>query len=435
MIGHLVSAYAVPATLVGLRTSGAVAAFLTSLLLAHTMDQAEMGRALTVLSLVVLAAILPSGGMEASVVRFVAKYREAEAPAKTKGILTITRLIWFWVSLILLLIAGLSFFLLDTETFVMVILFVGSVCLLSGLRVGATHAMAFGYVVRSQVPLIFLRQIGFLVVIFLVSSFGVQLSVQHILLAFFCAVLASFLVQCVLLRGILKPFKESAPDALDWREWFHYGLQMVPTLTFVQFSRDLILIVAAWSLAAENVAILAVTTAVIGFVKFGVVAINQSITPKLAKLLEAGKLSDVSRLIDQSNHMKFWPVLIIFVVLLFVGPSILGLFGPDFLIGAPILLIFMLEPLALASFGPAGQIISLSGDQRFLLPSALFAIASMVVFVTAGALLFGLAGAALGASLTWWVWAALLAKRVRKMSGLNTTIYATLRNMTQGRLK
>ena len=434
MIGHLVSAYAVPVMLVGLRTTGAVAAFLTSLILANTMDQAEMGRALAILSLVVLAAILPSGGMEASVVRFVAKYREANEPAKSKGILKVTRLIWLWASLILLLVAGVSFFLLDTDKFALVILFVSSVCLLSGLRVGATHAMAFGRVVRSQVPLIFLRQTGFLFVIFLLWLFGVQLTVPLILMAFFCAVLISFLIQCVLLRNISSSLGESSTDVSDWREWFFYGLQMAPTLTFVQFSRDLILVVAAWSLAAENVAILAVTTAVVGFVKFGVVAINQSITPKLAKLLEAGKLSDVSRLVDQSNHMKFWPVLIAFGALVFVGPSILALFGPDFLVGAPILLIFMLEPLALASFGPAGQIISLSGDQRFLLPSALITIASMVVFVTVGALLFGLAGAALGACLTWWVWAALLAKRVRKMSGLDITMYTTLRKMTGERV-
>jgi O-antigen/teichoic acid export membrane protein len=426
----LLRLYAVPATLVGLRIAGAMAAFLVSLLLARNMETAEMGRAMVLMSLSILLGSVASVGMEAGAVRFIAKYKQANQLAKARGFLRLNRRIvgLFGPALFLTMIAVVWMISAWTQSPLNAGLIAALVTAVATgfLVVGSAHAMAFGKVVASLAPSAFIRQAWLLGALALyISLIAPPTAVQVICLFLFANVFA-VIVQSLWCRGMTASIAGDGHDMSGWGEWLRFGFSLAPALLFVQYARDLTLIFSAWGLEPEDVAVLGVVTALVAFVKFAVVAVNQSMTAKMAKLVVADQQAELRELITTSNHMKLWPVLLGFVFFLVFGDAILGLFGEPFQERSHLLLILMLEPLALAFFGPGGQYISMSGRQRALFPAALVAILFMMVAINLGAWGFGLTGAAFGVAVTWIAWSGFLAFYVHKQTGMDLSFISSL---------
>jgi len=100
-----------PLTLVFLRTGGAAAAFVISLIMARTMDQSDMGIALTCMSAAPLASMLITGSTEAGCVRFMVAHIQANALDKARGMVQFNRQVATVLS-VLLLVGLLSWFVL-----------------------------------------------------------------------------------------------------------------------------------------------------------------------------------------------------------------------------------------------------------------------------------------------------------------------------------
>ena len=103
-------------------------------------------------------------------------------------------------------------------------------------------------------------------------------------------------------------------DFSDYREWTKFGLQLGITLLFVQFSRDLTLVISSLSLSSENIAVLGIATAIVTFAKFYVVAINQSLAPKISQAVARNKIDEIQKKIAITNHLKFWPMVVVLIV-------------------------------------------------------------------------------------------------------------------------
>lgn len=410
-----------------LRVGGAVAAFALTLVLAQEMSPAEMGRAMTLMSTAILLSVAASGGLEAGAVRFIARYREAANPSPIRGFLGLTRWVTLALGSICVIGAGIAVWVGASSFGLAVALTAAAV--LGLLRVGAAHALAFDSVIASLAPSTFLRQVFLLVIVATAAKLMGYLDVGTVLLAFLLANVAALSVQIITNRHIIEV--DSGPsDRSQWREWTIYGLQMAPALLFVQYSRDLTLFVSAWTLAPADVAVLGVATALIAFVKFAVVAVNQSITPTMAALIEREDSEGLAELIRTSNMLKMGIMIASVAGAGVFGSSVLGLFGDAFRGATSILLILMIEPWMLAFFGPAGQYLALSGQQAIIIPIALFALAVMAAGITLGAWLAGLLGAALGLAVGWTVWTASLALSVRLRSGVDVTAIGTIRSWT-----
>ena len=82
----------------------------------------------------------------------------------------------------------------------------------------------------------------------------------------------------------------------------------------------------------------------------------------------------------------------------------------------------MIEPIALAFFGPGAQCISFSNRQHMMLPLSIFALVLYCAAIITGGWLGGLIGAAWGSSLAWVCWTAILAIASRRVSGYGITL-------------
>lgn len=435
-VSELYRELATPLLLVLLRCGGAAAAFATSLVLARTMGAADMGTALTCISLAPILAILVTGSTEAGCVRFIIAYREAGEPAKVRGMIRFNRactlvggvlvlaLGWLLTEPLTELLAGL-----DT---VSVMLAVTVAVLLGWVRIGAAHSLAFGRVVRSFAPTSFFRQAFLLLGLVIWSFWSSTLDVVSVMWILLGSTTIAVVLQSVSNRSLLRDVAAVAPDTSGRREWVSVGLQLGLTLAFVQFSRDITLVVGAFSLPPEGVAVLGIASAVTGLAKFGVVAINQSIVPELSRTIARGEQAAFMRKVTVSNHLKMWPTVVIFLGLLVFGERLADVFGPEFEDVAAVLLILMLEPLALAFFGPGGHYISLAGRHAVLLPLSVITLAVLCASVTAGALLDGVRGAAIGSSLTWILWSGALAVFSWRYSSYDLTFIGSMRRAWPG---
>ena len=422
------SELATPLTLVVLRSGGMGAAFLTSVLMARTMDAAEVGIALTCMSVASLSAILVTGSSEAGCVRFVVAYLERGELGKARGMVRFNRRVTLGVGLALLASLSIGQLLAARvgESLSPVLVATALTTLLLGwLRIGAAHAMALGEVVRSLAPFSFFRQ-GFLLLglaSWLLSGRQPDVSVVVSLMLISAGV--ALALQALLNRDPMRRLGTGHADGSDWKAWTGVGLQLGLALLFVQFSRDLTLVVGALSLSAEDVGVLGIATAIVGFAKFFVVAINQSVLPELSRAVACGDMETFMRRTAITNHLKFWPMVLAFLLFWLLGERVAAVFGPGFSDIAPILLILMLEPLALAFFGPGGSYLSLSGRQSVMLPLSIATIALLAAAVTLGAHAGGLRGAALGSSVAWIFWSASLAVLARRHAGRDITLLSS----------
>lgn len=418
----------VPLLLVVMRIGGASAAFFISLIMARSMDPAEMGIAMTYLSIAPIAAILVTGSTEAGCVRYIIGYLEHEEIDKARAMVRFNR----QVALVSGAIVLVAVFVLQWdgirrgEDFAITVAMIAMATVLLGwLRIGAAHAMALGKVIRSVAPTTFFRQmfllLGLIVWIWAVGSPD-AVAVVGMMLASVFIVLA---IQCALNYRPLQRIGSTAIDASDRGDWIKVGMQLGLTLLFVQFSRDLTLVISAISLPPEDISVLAIATAIIALAKFFVVAVNQSITPELSRSLARDDMQAFMRKVVISNHMKFWPMILMFIVFFLFGHHIARLYGSAFDSVAPILLILMIEPLALAFFGPGGQYLSLSGHQHVLLPLSIITLLVLACAVTLGSRVGGLHGAAVGASATWLFWSASLAALTRRYAKRDVTLLSS----------
>ena len=409
-----------PLVLVTMRIGGAAAAFILSLLMARSMDPTEMGVAMTCMSAAPLATLLLTGSTEAGCLRFLVAYLDKNELSKFRGMVSFNRRVTLTLGVAFMLTTIGWLWMTDRQSgdLSMVILLTAiTAVLLSWQKIASVHVMSLGHVVLAMAPSSFWRQILLVLCVGLWILADNDLTKEVVASGMLLSAIAVLILQIALNHRPMQRVaasKTDVPDYSDYGEWTKVGLQLGITLLFVQFSRDLTLVFSSLSLSPENIAVLGIATAIVGFAKFYVVAINQSIAPQLSQAVARNEIDKIQKKIIFTNHLKFWPMVLVLILFWLLGDEIAKIFGPGFENVALLLPILMLEPLAMAFFGPGGHLLSMSGHQFIMLPLSIATIAVLVGAITIGAHLGGIEGAAYGSSVAWVFWTVSLALFARK---------------------
>lgn len=423
------------ATVMGARVFGAMLGLLFTVLLARLMTPAEMGRAMTAMSLGLLLPIIATGSAEAGSARFVTQALQRQDLAAARGFL---RMNWQVAAICapLLLAVGTIFVLtfrgdVQPETLLLAIL---GASILGLVRIGSAHAMGFSRVILATLPQTFLRQLLMLV---LVGGFWLTTrqspTASGIMVAFVLSAMIIVVIQQLALRKSYALVKMTAHDSAARRPWLQYGLQMGAALLFVEYGKDITILCSALSLQPDDVARLSVALSLVGFARFGLVAVNQTTTPDMSRALASGDMARLIAITDHSNLSKVGVALVALLVFVLFGKTILGVYNDHFASVWWLLPILMSETLAMALLGPSSNVLSLSGNQRILMWVSVALVPFLACFVAVGAAVAGLGGAAFGAMLAWVAFHTTLALAMRRRMGLNLTFGGTLSRMMRGR--
>jgi O-antigen/teichoic acid export membrane protein len=188
-------------------------------------------------------------------------------------------------------------------------------------------------------------------------------------------------------------------------------------LEFLMGQADKILI--GFFLNARSVGIYAVAMAIVAFIPVLLQSVNQIFSPVISDLHTRGQGELLGRMFQTLTKWILAFTVPLAVVVMIQARPMMGIFGRDFEIGWPILVIGTLGQLVNCGVGSVGYLLLMSGNQQRLIKVQAFAAAFMVLANLILIPRLGITGAALAAALTVVLSNAWYLREVRQALGMS----------------
>jgi O-antigen/teichoic acid export membrane protein len=159
---------------------------------------------------------------------------------------------------------------------------------------------------------------------------------------------------------------------------------------------------------------------------FVLLAVNSIAAPKFAAIYRSGSVADLERIAVQTTRLMMMVATPVLIACLIVPTFLLGLFGEEFRIAAPILQILVFGQATNVATGSAGQLLIMTGhekDLRNLITSSAIINTVLAMALAAHAGLFGVAWSVAFSTIYTSIVAILM---VRHRLGIGTHIFQRL---------
>jgi len=406
----------------GCRLGGAVATFLTQVLLARWMGAAELGFYVLAFAWCLMLSTFAAIGLQVGAIRFVGVAVERNEPEVVRGFVYRAGQITLGFGA-LIAVGGIGI-LLSVDQVVsdgvvvplcfglLAVPFLGLISLLTGISNG------FSSLVLSFFPSNVIRPLLFLALCSVVWVTRDSLGASEVMLL---QLLAITCVCAYMVWGVRRMLATRIPGSAatyDTRNWLRSSAPLVGAALFGGYFPEFVLIVAGGLLSPEEIAILHVSFRVALLISFGLFAIDSYVGPKIAQLAAAGNTRELQRVVVSATRLRTWPAVAAVIFLFFAGKPVLGIFGPEFVAGFPALIILASSQLVLAAFGPITRLLSVTGHQDRLLPVFGTALIMLVILAFFLVPIFGVVGAALAVLIDTLMWSAWMRLIVVKKLGV-----------------
>jgi O-antigen/teichoic acid export membrane protein len=257
-------------------------------------------------------------------------------------------------------------------------------------------ARAFGWMNVAYVPGYVLRPVVLIALVGGLVLFGRSADAVTALAAMVAACAVAAIVQGVMVyRGTRKHLAGVTP-VFHTRHWagVSLGFLMIDGFRMLLDNTDILLI--GHFLDPHSVAVyFAVirTSGLIAFVSFSVIALA---VPKFAQIHSTGTRAELQSFVSSMIRLMFWPSLLAALAMACLGPFLLSLFGPDYVVGYPTMLVVLTGLVLRSATLPVEYLLNMTGHHRdTLLVYGLAALANValnLLLIPA----FGIIGAAIG---------------------------------------
>jgi O-antigen/teichoic acid export membrane protein len=405
------------------RVAGALAGFVTQIVLARVLAASALGLFYSVTSMAAVVGLIAAHGYPAIASRFLSRYREqgkqksiASFVARARrdatvyvavATLIVLAVTWLWPSLSLearLALTAASM----------------SIPANASLRLNGSLAAAIRRFALAYLPDTCIRPFLLLGGILLLIASGLTLTASSAAWVLTIVFTGLALTQYALLAKDLP--KGMAPAALPRlvRTWRREAKPLIVVALFTYFFADVdILIVTPLLTSAETAAIgLCLKLALL--VGFAVQVAHQVVVPDLADARARKDHGPIRGVLARALAFPLAVTLAAMIVVLLWGEQLLGIFGPEFVSAAPALVILMACQLARAVFGPSVPLLTVIGAQRQNAALALAALGILGVSNLVLAPLYGVLGAAVAVAIATPFWLIASAVVLGQVSGLRT---------------
>ena len=421
--------------LMGGRMGGVAANFFFNLMLARLLAPEDVGFIVVVISTTMLASILTTVNIESGSVRHLVHAREKGEVGKAAGFVIFTRRLWLYATPIVMsgyLIAA-YYMTSDRSDDFFAVYVIGSfsITLMGWLRINARHANVLSRQLAGSIPTLLIRPA--LLLALLAGGFyaGLTLTPKWVIGFYVLSALVAIAIQFVLLYPTFSFIRNGVHDFTPRRQWLKTGLLLTSSLIILEYFQDMTLALAAFSLHPAEIAKLAIVLRLIGFLNFGLGAVNMAISPKLAIAFASNDIATREKLLTLSTHLKLWPGVIIAAVLVLFGELILSIFGAAYVTAAPVLNLLIFIPLLMALLGPNELILNITGLQKYIFLSAAMSIVVAIIAIPIAGKYYGLMGVAIAAVVSFGVWEFFIYICVRVILGVDASLIGSMRRPMQ----
>ena len=163
--------------------------------------------------------------------------------------------------------------------------------------------------------------------------------------------------------------------------------------------------------------------------KFGLFAIDAFTAPALTEHYRKNDRQELVRVARRATKLRVFSALIPFIIFIFAGQHVLGIFGAEFKSGYTVLIILGASYLPVAAVGPAARMLSVTGFHNQGLKASLFALILWFLIAPILTSSFGILGAATAALITLTAWSAALWFYVRRHLAIDTLSFLAPKNL------
>lgn len=401
--------------------------FVTQVLLARWMGDAEFGTYVYVWTWLLLIGEFAHFGVPLTAQRFVPEYGQAARLDLLRGYLSGSRWLVFGIATAFALVgAGLVQALeswLDTNAILPFYLACAALPFYALTFMLDSQSLCYNWIRLALLPAYVVRPVILITVLGAFYLYGVQIDATTAMAVLAFAVWSTALLHLFQLKRGLRKAVEPGPKSYDYPCWLNTSLPIIVVWGMYTLLTSTDILVLKQFRPAEEVAhyyAASKTLALVSIIHFAVAA---AAGHRFTALHVAG---DRQGLLDFAAGMvrwTFWPSLALTLLMLAVGQFVLKLFGPDFEAGYPVMAILALGQLARAAIGPSDRLLTVLGQQRIC---ALAYTAAFTVNIAGCILLapaFGGIGAAVATAAAFGVESILLFMIARRRLGLHMFIW------------
>ncbi len=413
-----------------LQTIGGILLFLTQVLLANWLTIDDYGAYNFTLSLVEIFLLIACLGFPIGVVKLLSTYRARGQNALFKGlvirssqlVLTSSTSLAVAVSIIYLVLIHvkvLPYF--SGLPLGFILLPIWSMMLLYQGISRAEQNMFLAYA-----PQLILRFAFTIIISFVIIIITGSLTINTALLATAAAFAGAVMLMLVGYYWPRRKLFYAINAVFETKTWIIFALPffMQAGLNIVHKNVDIVILGSMLTEADVGVYTGAVSAVI--FMEFILLSVNSIWAPKISEFHAKGRLNELQPILSQISHLLFWPNLVMVGLLVGFGEFVLGLYGAEFTVAYPVLVILAIAQLANASAGSVGYILAMTGYAR--VNAIVFGIASLLNVILNLLLvpIMGINGAALATLITTIAWNATLHTLVVREHGLYPSFFATL---------
>jgi O-antigen/teichoic acid export membrane protein len=410
------------------RVAGALAGFITQIVLARTLHASALGVFYSATSLAAVVGLIAAHGYPAIAPRFLSRYRKQGKTELIAAFVARARkdaTVYVTIATLAVLAFGLLWPALSLEARLATIAAALSIPANAALRLNGSLAAAIRRFALAYLPDTCFRPFVLLGGIVLLIGAGVTLTAPNVTALLTLVFIGLALVQYLLLRkdiphgAALAAGAQDAPPRLV-KIWRREATPLILVALFTFFFADVDILLVTPLMSSADTAIVGLCLKLALLVGFAVQVAHQVVVPDLA---DAHARKEHGAIRDVVLKALGFPLAVTVAALIIValwGETILALFGPEFT-GAKIPLLILLGcQLARAVFGPNVPLLTVIGAQR---QNAALAVAALVVLGLANVVLvpaYGVLGAALAVAIATLFWLAACSIALARLSGLRT---------------
>jgi O-antigen/teichoic acid export membrane protein len=407
------------------RVAGALAGFVTQIVLARTLQASALGVFYSVTSLAAVVGLIAAHGYPAIAPRFMSRYREQGKDGLIAAFVSRARkdaVVYAAIATAGVLVIALWWPALSLEARLATAAAALSIPANAALRLNGSLAAAIRRFALAYLPDTCFRPFVLLGGILLLIAAGITLTASNVTLLLTLVFTGLALTQYLLLRKDVPAIAGTTPAAPPRliKIWRREATPLILVALFTFFFADVDILMVTPLLANADTAIVGLCLKLALLVGFAVQVAHQVVVPDLA---DAHARKDHSVIRDVVLKALAFPLAVTIAAILIValwGETILSLFGPEFTGAKLPLLILLVCQLARTVFGPNVPLLTVIGAQR---QNAALAGAALVVLALGNlvlAPLYGVIGAALAVAIATVFWLTACSVVLARLSGLRT---------------
>ena len=350
-----------------IRIASAAIAFISQVLLARWMGSFEYGVFVLVWVSMVIIGDLSCLGLQTAVIRYIPEYREKNKIARLRGILFASRAFVLASSSLVALAGATGVWLLSDmiESYYVIPFYLGLVCLpmfaLSDVLQGISRANS--QAVAAFLPIYITRPLMILVVMMLAITAGYEPTAQTAVVSAIIATYVSTTIQILNVKANVFDHIPAGHKSIRLREWLAVSLPIFLAEGFFYLLTNADVLMVGHYREPGDVAVYFASVKTLALVHFVYFAVKAGVAQRFAHFTH-GDSSQLAGFARDTVSWTFWPSLAMALVVLAAGKPILGLFGPEFQDGYPLLFVLTAGIVARAAVGPAEALLTMSGNQK-----------------------------------------------------------------------